>query len=119
MLRFDPSQPEHARFLTPLATKKQETNKKGKKKLQAEKPEESRPEEVRPEVSKEQFYKVSDTLKEAIAQPNTFSLRSLFGNNETIEEGNLCYFKILITLACLISALGTLEFPWTKLKQLS
>ncbi|KOB75649.1 50kDa lectin [Operophtera brumata] len=89
MLRFDPSQPEHARFLAPVEPKKQEPNKKGKKKLLAEKSEEHRPEEVRPEVSKEQFYKVSDTLKEAIAQPNTFSLRSLFGNNETIAEESI------------------------------
>lgn len=88
MLRFDPSQPEHARFLAPVAPKKQEL-KKGKKKLKEhEQPDEQRPEEVRPEVSKEQFYKVSETLKETIAQPNTFSLRSLFGNNEIIDEGN-------------------------------
>ncbi|XP_075981368.1 putative RNA-binding protein CG14230 [Anticarsia gemmatalis] len=90
MLRFDPMQPDHAKFLAPQEPKP-EPVKKGKKKAK-EKQEENndtppQPEVPKVEVSKEQFYKVSDTLKEAIAQPNTFSLRSLFGNNENVDEG--------------------------------
>ncbi|KAJ2948429.1 hypothetical protein O0L34_g7672 [Tuta absoluta] len=85
MPRFDPTQPEHAKFLAPVE-EKQETIKKSKKKKKDNTEEISKPEPVPqapiPEVSKEQFYKVSESLKEAIAQPTTFSLRSLFGNVE-------------------------------------
>ncbi|CAB3234921.1 unnamed protein product [Arctia plantaginis] len=88
MLRFDPMQPDHAKFLTPMETKL-EPPKKSKKKMKEEKHlNELQPvvEVPKVEVSKEQFYKVSETLKEAIAQPNTFSLRSLFGQGDNIED---------------------------------
>ncbi|KAI5643002.1 RNA recognition motif domain-containing protein [Phthorimaea operculella] len=88
MPRFDPNQPDHAKFLAPVE-EKEELTKKSKKKKKDKTEEISKPEPVPqapvPEVSKEQFYKVSETLKEAIAQPTTFSLRSLFGN---VEEDN-------------------------------
>lgn len=90
MLRFDPSQPEHSRFLAVVEETKDSTKKnkkKNDKKTEIEAQTPSKPEEPRPEVSKEQFYKVSDTLKEAIAQPTSFSLRSLFGNTEPAEKG--------------------------------
>ncbi|XP_049876907.1 probable RNA-binding protein CG14230 [Pectinophora gossypiella] len=87
MLRFDPSQPEHAKYLAPV--EEQETTKKSKKKKK-DKQEEAKlevaPEIPKVEVSKEQFYRVSETLKEAIVQPTQFSLRSLFGNNEETKK---------------------------------
>lgn len=91
MLRFDPTQPEHAKFLAPVA-ERQEQTKKSKKKKSKETPEEivqEEPKEVeKVEVSKEQFYKVSDTLKEAIAQPSSFSLRSLFARDNDADNDN-------------------------------
>lgn len=100
MLRYDPTQPEHAKYLVPI-TKEESTKKSKKKKTKESKDEEAQhtePERVveKVEVSKEQFYKVSDTLKEAIAQPTTFSLRSLFtkdGDNQ--QEGR---FSIICSL---------------------
>ncbi|KAL4701996.1 hypothetical protein ACJJTC_010924 [Scirpophaga incertulas] len=98
MLRFDPTQPAHAKFLAPIEEiSKHEPIKKSKKKKNKQQVdgEQQTTEEnstsdnntVKVEVSKEQFYKVSDTLKETLDQKTTFSLRSLFGQNETTEEG--------------------------------
>ncbi|XP_026321007.1 probable RNA-binding protein CG14230 isoform X2 [Hyposmocoma kahamanoa] len=87
MLRFDPLQPEHAKFLAP-ADELQEQAKKSKKKKSKDKqqedeqPKETKTEGPKVEVSKEQFYNISETLKEAIKKPASFSLRSLFRNNE-------------------------------------
>ncbi|RVE43761.1 hypothetical protein evm_011610 [Chilo suppressalis] len=96
MLRFDPSQPEHAKFLAPVDKIKQESTKKAKKKKLKEQQEDEKTKKVIPEndkpkieVSKEQFYKVSETLKESLEQPNNFSLRSLFGPNEYDEKVTL------------------------------
>lgn len=94
MLRFDPLQPEHAKFLAP-AEELQEQAKKSKKKKSKDKqqedeqPKETKTEGPKVEVSKEQFYNISETLKEAIKKPASFSLRSLFRNNEeeNKEEG--------------------------------
>ncbi|XP_053615004.1 probable RNA-binding protein CG14230 [Plodia interpunctella] len=99
MLRFDPSQPEHAKYLAPKEEMNQESLKKPKKKKMTEKSiketDQQEQEENKVEVSKEQFYKVSDALKEAIAQPSTFSLRSLFGTSEPDEkEHNANYVPI-------------------------
>lgn len=85
MLRFDPSQPDHARFLAPTINLAQDGKNKKKKHKEIE-PEEPKLEVPKIEVSKDQFYNVSDTLKEAIAQPNTFTLRSLFGAEEEPGE---------------------------------
>lgn len=99
MLRFDPQQPDHAKFLAPVETKP-ESNKKSKKKTKDKQEEINKQEPEldvpKVEVSKEQFYKVSETLKEAIAQPTTFSLRSLFGNNDNDgpQEKNVDYATI-------------------------
>ncbi|XP_026763099.2 probable RNA-binding protein CG14230 [Galleria mellonella] len=92
MLRFDPMQPDHAKFLAPVEEIKQDHTKKSKKKKPKENPEmESQTEKLdqekeKVEVSKEQFYKVSETLKDTLEQPTTFSLRSLFSKSENIEE---------------------------------
>ncbi|XP_072942908.1 probable RNA-binding protein CG14230 [Epargyreus clarus] len=90
MLRFDPTQPEHAKFLAPVATKQEQPKKSKKKKSKEnaeEQPVQEEPKEIeKVEVSKEQFYKVSDTLKEAMAQPGSFSLRSLFGKEDVAED---------------------------------
>ncbi|KAH9642504.1 hypothetical protein HF086_008914 [Spodoptera exigua] len=91
MLRFDPHQPDHAKFLAPVEPKPdltKKTKKKNKEKQEAVKEVEPVPEGPKIEVSKEQFYKVSDTLKEAIAQPTQFSLRSLFGNKDNDDDDN-------------------------------
>ncbi|XP_014365898.2 probable RNA-binding protein CG14230 [Papilio machaon] len=93
MLRYDPMHPEHAKFLAP-AFAAQEIPKKAKKaKKSKETPVEPLPPTIveNVEVSKEQFYSVSDTLKEALVQPTTFSLRDLFGkkdndDKEVVEE---------------------------------
>lgn len=87
MLRFDPSQPEHAKFLAPVDKNKEDIKIDTKKSKKNKKPAE---EAEKVQVSKEQFYKVSETLKEALEQPSGFSLRSLFGHNEdNNEEGSL------------------------------
>ena len=92
MLRFDPMQPDHAKYLAPVEVKQESTKKSKKKKLKDKEEEEqvAVPEPVveKVEVSKEQFYKISDTLKEAITQPNAFSLRSLFSKDDTQHQGN-------------------------------
>lgn len=90
MIRFDPLHPDHAKFLAPVEPKPEPTKKTKKKaKNNDEDVKEVKPEPEGPkiEVSKEQFYKVSDALKEAIAQPSSFSLRSLFGNKENDDDG--------------------------------
>lgn len=89
MLRFDPMHPDHAKFLAPVEEQKQDLTKKSKKKkTKGDETEETpQPEPEKIEVSKEQFYTVTDTLKEAIKQPNTFSLRSLFKTSEQ-EDGS-------------------------------
>lgn len=95
MLRFDPTQPEHAKYLAPVELK--EVVKKSKKKKFNKDKEDEIKEQVtaaveveKVEVSKEQFYKISDSLKETITQPNEFSLRSLFASKvEDTVEGNL------------------------------
>ncbi|CAH0713279.1 unnamed protein product, partial [Brenthis ino] len=90
MLRFDPMQPEHAKYLAPVEMKPESTKKSKKKKDKEPIVEEqvAVPEPVveKVEVSKEQFYKISDSLKEAITQPNEFSLRSLFRKDDVQEE---------------------------------
>ncbi|XP_013187784.2 probable RNA-binding protein CG14230 [Amyelois transitella] len=102
MLRFDPSQPDHAKFLAPKEETNQETLRKVKKKKLKEsleeKPAQQEQETNKVEVSKEQFYKVSDSLKEAIAQPTTFSLRSLFGTSQPDEKDNPEQDSSFITL---------------------
>lgn len=91
MLRYDPSQPEHAKFVVTVEDNKQELQKKNKKKRK-DKEDDNNPEIQRVvetvEVSKEQFYKVSETLKEAIDQPTSFSLRSLFTKSNDPEIGS-------------------------------
>nr|XP_026494090.1 probable RNA-binding protein CG14230 [Vanessa tameamea] len=91
MLRFDPMQPEHAKYLAPVETKQESTKKSKKKKskdMESKEEEIAQPEPVveKVEVSKEQFYKISDTLKETITQPNSFSLRSLFTKDDVAQE---------------------------------
>ncbi|CAK1584429.1 unnamed protein product [Parnassius mnemosyne] len=93
MLRFDPMHPNHAKFLAPATSPDQA--KKSKKKKSKENQEEIQPEGVieKVEVSKEQFYKVSDTLKEAMIEPSSFSLRNLFAKEKS-EERNSDYVSL-------------------------
>ncbi|XP_045452292.1 nucleolar protein 8 [Melitaea cinxia] len=91
MLRYDPLQPEHAKYLAPVETKHESVKKSKKKKskdVEDKEELEPQPDPVveKVEVSKEQFYKISDTLKEAITQPNSFSLRSLFTKQDNTKE---------------------------------
>ncbi|XP_028031223.1 nucleolar protein 8 [Bombyx mandarina] len=93
MLRFDPLQPSHAKFLMQQAedVKTEPVNKKKKKKdklneNQNKQEHLEQSQENKIEVSKETFYKVSETLKETIAQPKTFSLRSLFTKDAEQDE---------------------------------
>lgn len=90
MLRFDPNHPDHMKFLAPVEQKTEsKKSKKKNKELQDETQEKVEPVIEKVEVSKDQFYKVSDTLKEAITQPKEFSLRSLFANDNVKDEGNV------------------------------
>lgn len=96
MLRFDPTQPEHAKYLAPVELRQESVKKSKKKKSNKDKEDEIQEQLTAPvevekvEVSKEQFYKISDSLKETITQPNEFSLRSLFASKvEDNVEGNL------------------------------
>lgn len=91
MIRFDPMNPEHAKFVVPIEEVKQETKKSKKLKIK-EMLEPPLPAQEVPkiEVSKEQFYK-SEITKDAFEQPATgFSLRNLFAreNDEDISKGN-------------------------------
>lgn len=79
MLRFDPSQPQHAKY----ELKKSEKLTKNKKKQR--KVSESN-EIVEPLVSKEVFYKVSDNLKETFQENKPFSLLDTFGETTKEEE---------------------------------
>ncbi|CAG9563942.1 unnamed protein product [Danaus chrysippus] len=92
MLRFDPSQPEHAKYLAPVTEKPEQTKKSKKKKkdieVVEEQPKETENVVEKVEVSKEQFYKITDDLKEAITQPQEFSLRSLFAKDDVQNEEN-------------------------------
>ncbi|XP_032519676.2 nucleolar protein 8 [Danaus plexippus] len=92
MLRFDPSQPEHAKYLAPVGERPEQTKKSKKKKKDAEvaeeEPQETQSVVEKVEVSKEQFYKITDDLKEAITQPQEFSLRSLFAKDDVQDEGD-------------------------------
>ncbi|XP_013162495.1 PREDICTED: probable RNA-binding protein CG14230, partial [Papilio xuthus] len=88
MLRYDPMHPEHAKFLAPPAATQEIPKKAKNSKKSKETPIEPPPPVIveNVEVSKEQFYSVSDTLKEALVQPTTFSLRDLFGKNENNDK---------------------------------
>lgn len=99
MLRYDPSRPEHEKFIAPTDSSKSKLEKKSKKERKRER-EDQKLEEIKSiehterthpaiEVSKETFYKVSDSLKDAIGQPKEFSLRSLFSKelqDDTYEK---------------------------------
>ncbi|XP_068620082.1 probable RNA-binding protein CG14230 isoform X2 [Battus philenor] len=88
MLRYDPMHPDHAKFLAPI-TNEPVITKKGKKKSAKENTQDCNEPEIvveKVEASKEQFYKISETLKEAIVQPNSFSLRNLFDEKDNHEK---------------------------------
>ncbi|XP_063626657.1 nucleolar protein 8 [Cydia splendana] len=93
MIRFDPMNPEHAKFVVPMEEVKQESKKSKKKVKEMSELGPLQPEVPKVEVSKEQFYK-SEITKEAFEQPaEGFSLRSLFnrdddaGEDETVPQG--------------------------------
>ncbi|XP_069682247.1 probable RNA-binding protein CG14230 isoform X2 [Periplaneta americana] len=93
MIRYDPTNPDHAKFETKI-----EPNVKNRKvthlssdnereKLHSE----TNKNDIQTTVSKETFYKVTDTLKETLKKRNEnteeFSLRKLFGNTGK-EDGS-------------------------------
>ncbi|XP_063540550.1 nucleolar protein 8 [Cydia strobilella] len=93
MIRFDPMNPEHAKFVVPMEEVKQESKKPKKKVKEVSEPALLQPEVPKVEVSKEQFYK-SEITKEAFEQPaEGFRLRSLFnrdddaGEDDTVSQG--------------------------------
>ncbi|XP_045777106.1 nucleolar protein 8 [Maniola jurtina] len=89
MLRFDPTQPEHAKYLVPVTAEdhtKKSKKKKSKEIKDVESQKEPEPVVEKVEVSKEQFYKISDSLKETMTQPTTFSLRSLFTKEDDDQQ---------------------------------
>jgi flagellar motility protein MotE (MotC chaperone) len=92
MLRYDPTKPDHAKF------EKQPENEIKKKvldvsldrvmKVSRGKCEEKEQNVI---VSKEQFYKVAESLKETLQkrnERNEFSLRKMFGTS----DGGMSYF---------------------------
>ncbi|XP_056645944.1 probable RNA-binding protein CG14230 [Diorhabda sublineata] len=89
MLRFDPSQPEHSKFVIPKPLPEKKEQKRKRKNSDTEITEEKRAEEkAPPEVSKEVFYKVVDNLKQSFEEKKEFSLLSMFGHHdETEHEG--------------------------------
>ncbi|XP_023939228.2 nucleolar protein 8 [Bicyclus anynana] len=90
MLRFDPTQPDHAKYLVPVTTEEHTKSKKKKSKESKTEENQKEPEHIveKVEVSKEQFYKISDSLKDhnAMAQSTTFSLRSLFQKEDDNQQ---------------------------------
>ncbi|XP_047996834.1 probable RNA-binding protein CG14230 [Leguminivora glycinivorella] len=92
MIRFDPMNPEHSKFVVPMEEVKPDSKKAKKKLKEVSEPAPVQPEVPKVEVSKEQFYK-SEITKEAFEQPaEGFSLRSLFnrdddaGEDDTVSE---------------------------------
>ncbi|XP_061720360.1 nucleolar protein 8 [Cydia pomonella] len=86
MIRFDPMNPEHAKFVVPMQEVKQESKKTKKKVKEMSEPAPLQPEVPKVEVSKEQFYK-SEITKEAFEKPaEGFSLRSLFNRDDDAGE---------------------------------
>lgn len=85
MLRFDPSQPEHAVYELKDSSEKIKTTRK---KTAVEEDKLSRQLEVdTPEVSKSKFYKVTEDLKDVFQnQLGGFSLLSAFKENESIAS---------------------------------
>ncbi|XP_012271866.1 probable RNA-binding protein CG14230 [Orussus abietinus] len=85
MIRYDPTEGDHKEYEVKTEQSKEQsaTKKKKKKKLSVTEPEESAPQ---PEVSKEVFYKVTDTLKDALKEKESFSLLKTLGRADTIER---------------------------------
>ncbi|KAJ8910786.1 hypothetical protein NQ315_015127, partial [Exocentrus adspersus] len=92
MLRFDPTQPEHAKFELKTEAKKAKSKDK-RDKFDSDKVDDKRREETEaPQPSKEVFYKVTEDLKDSFKGKQEFSLLGVFGraNEEGIFSDYLC-----------------------------
>lgn len=91
MLRFDPSRPDHTKFLN-KPTEKTVVSKKSKREKTVN--EKERPTiNAAPEVSHERYYKINEFYNTSDAQSidkQPFSITSLFKNNNI--EGDLFIF---------------------------
>ncbi|KRT78311.1 hypothetical protein AMK59_8187, partial [Oryctes borbonicus] len=83
MVRFDPSNPEHSKYILKQAEPVKEKLKKKKEQLVSSTIDK---EGQRPVVSKETFYEVKENLKSTLEQEKPFSLLSLFGSNKDSDD---------------------------------
>ncbi|XP_063444747.1 nucleolar protein 8-like isoform X2 [Mytilus trossulus] len=92
-LHFDPSREDHTHYEVQVESQPKKDKKSSKKKKDAEVTENEENEEVLPEVSKDKFFEVSDSLKDAfkpsskdLDEPKGFSLLSAFGTGTSKEK---------------------------------
>ncbi|XP_076110217.1 nucleolar protein 8-like isoform X1 [Mytilus galloprovincialis] len=92
-LHFDPSREDHTHYEVQVESQPKKDKKSSKKKKDAEVTENEENEEVLPEVSKDKFFEVSDSLKDAfkpsskdLDEPKGFSLLSAFGTGTSKEN---------------------------------
>lgn len=79
MLRFDPSKPDHSKYISTPIEKEIVKKKKHKKEITTNIS--KTPITEAPEVSKERFYKIDETITQSLGNEQPFSLLSLFGKN--------------------------------------
>ncbi|GJQ76196.1 hypothetical protein Trydic_g1939 [Trypoxylus dichotomus] len=82
MVRFDPANPEHSKYVLKQEDQVKEKPKKKKELVSTT----TIKEDERPVVSKKTFYEVEDNLKQALEQDKPFSLLSLFGANKQSDD---------------------------------
>ncbi|KAI4466963.1 nucleolar protein 8 [Holotrichia oblita] len=84
MIRYDPANPEHNKY---ILKQDQLAEQKSKKKRKEEHKSNEIHEAEKPVVSKETFYEVEENLKQALEEDKSFSLLTLFGTNkETVNN---------------------------------
>ncbi|XP_052061672.1 nucleolar protein 8-like [Mytilus californianus] len=92
-LHFDPSREDHTHYEVQAESQPKKEKKSSKKRKDTEVTENEEKEEDLPEVSKEKFFAVSDSLKDAFKpsskdsdEPKGFSLLSAFGSGPSKEH---------------------------------
>lgn len=90
MVRYDPTQEEHKKFIKDKPDLPKQKRPK-KQKLEQTKV------IVEPVVDTDKYYKVGDKLKDIFSTPNQFSLTSLF-NTDKCKLIKYYYYKIILNV---------------------